>query len=64
MRWEYCTVEFVAVGFENPEMNEDYRLTMNRFGAEGWELVSVVSYQSQTAQGDAVILYFKRPLPN
>jgi hypothetical protein len=60
MRWEYCTIEFIAIGFENPEMNEDYRGTMNRFGSEGWELVSVVSYASPTAQGDAVILFFKR----
>ncbi|OWK43463.1 DUF4177 domain-containing protein [Fimbriiglobus ruber] len=61
MKWEYVTVEFVATGFERPEVNEDYRGTMNRFGAEGWELVSAVTYHSPTAEGDAVILFFKRP---
>lgn len=62
MRWEYATVEFVAAGFEAAQLNEDYRATMNRYGADGWELVTAVSYVSPTAQSDAVILFFKRAL--
>lgn len=64
MIWEYVTVEFVAAGFERPELNDDYRATMNRMGADGWELVTATGYTSPTAGvGDAVILFFKRPAP-
>lgn len=64
MRWEYATVEFVAAGFENPGLNETYRATMNQYGADGWELVSAVTYSSPLAKGaEAVVLFFRRPLP-
>ena len=63
MRWEYETVEFVASGFEDDTKYAGYRATLNKYGAEGWELVSAVTYHSPMAGSDAVILFFKRPLP-
>ena len=60
MRWEYTTVQLVAAGFEHDAKYDDYMATMQQYGAEGWELVSAVTYRSPLAREDAVILFFKR----
>ena len=63
MRWEYATVEFVAAGFEDAGVNENYRAVMNQYGADGWELTGTATYRSPAAGGtDAIILFFRRPL--
>ena len=69
-RWEYCTVQMVTPGsggwkaqlsrgssIENVDSDLTGISTVNRLGAEGWELVSVVH-----EKGNSVEYFLKRPL--
>jgi hypothetical protein len=61
MTWEYTTVQLVATGFDQPEQTETYQKVLTECGAEGWELVSAVGYNSTLVAGQIIVLFFKRP---
>jgi hypothetical protein len=60
--WEYTTVQLVATGFDDPTQTENYQKVMAEYGAEGWELASVVGYNSGLIAGQIIVLFFKRPV--
>lgn len=61
MAWEYTTVQLVATGFDDPNQTENYQRVLTEYGAEGWELVSAVGYNSGLVAGQIIVLFFKRP---
>jgi hypothetical protein len=43
MQWEYTTITALAQGLFQPDIPDaEIVATLNRYGASGWELVSVV----------------------
>ena len=62
-RWEYH-IEFVPTRMQGGQLgllNAEYTEQLNRFGADGWELVSVTTGGSAAGQV-GVSLIFKRRL--
>ena len=70
VRWEYCTVNTITPGSggwkaqvwyatnsENVESDLTGIMAVNRLGAEGWEVVSVVHERGNSAE-----YFLKRPL--
>lgn len=49
-KWEYLTA---------PLLPHNTKAILDQFGAEGWELVQVVTGPNG---GDSLVAYFKRPL--
>ncbi|HEX8311935.1 MAG TPA: DUF4177 domain-containing protein [Chthoniobacteraceae bacterium] len=63
MKWEYLTYRYTPVGFfagvvKVDELNVD----LNRFGAQGWELVSAFDTNKNQGGTRDVVFIFKRPL--
>jgi hypothetical protein len=58
-RWQYkVLVHKVLAGIGDAEVNEDpeREAFLNRYGAEGWELISVVQH-SYRRESDPTVLY-------
>ncbi len=67
LRWQYIDVaisrvknRWVVDGKEVEGANVTRTSILNQYGAEGWELVSVTSWQGDTGGGHTY--YFKRPV--
>jgi hypothetical protein len=56
VKWEYSSVALVKIQ-KDTGLSTDTQL-LNKYGLEGWELVSVVSVQ--TNYGFEIIAYLKR----
>lgn len=54
VNWEYCKLTVP------PSQSADHIDILNKFGADGWELVSVIRYPSGCEGSYARDLYFKR----
>ncbi len=64
-KWEYVDVaiskaknRWLVDGKEVPEADATRTAILNRYGAQGWELVAVTSWQGDTGAGHTY--YFKR----
>jgi hypothetical protein len=70
MHWQYHVELFDTDGFRSNQFKKLDIDRINELGAEGWEMVSAVSLQDQSAGGFGVgsartmriALWFKRPL--
>ena len=65
-RWEYLDVaisktknRWIVDGKDAPQADVTRTAILNRYGDQGWELVSVTSWQGETGGGHTY--YFKRP---
>ena len=58
-RWQYGKLRLQSSGisFDADQVLSDFEAEMNRWGAEGWELVTVASMKS-----GHFVAFFKRPL--
>lgn len=60
-KWEYKTVKFQLKGFQGGILEvEDFDHELNKFGAQGWELVSCFSTNAAQGYGREAIAVFKR----
>lgn len=60
-RWEYKTVKLDIPGFFGPNVKPDeIDATLNAFGHEGWELVSVLDISDTSGRSKAIVAMFKR----
>ncbi len=66
-KWEYINIaiskpkdKWVVDGKEVEGPNVTRASILNQYGAEGWELVSVTSWQGPSGSGHTY--YFKRPV--
>jgi hypothetical protein len=62
MKWEYTTIQLVAIGFEDAERVDEYQRIMNVYGQDGWEMISAAAYNSGMVNGQIMVLFFKRTL--
>ena len=62
--WEYEVLSFEAKGlFQGSELDiQKYGETINRFGSEGWEVISVMDTNYSGGETHQVIVTFKRPI--
>lgn len=63
-QWEYTVVEAYGINAGPTQeflglRSEPTAKYLNKLGAEGWELVTVV----RAAEGERVYLFLKRPIP-
>lgn len=54
--WEY---KVLSLANANAEKLQEY---LNRFGGEGWELVSVPEYAVKRGSGEWIVAVLKRPI--
>jgi hypothetical protein len=63
MRWEYKTIRLGTTGFIGGELDEEaFDLLLNKFGADGWELVSTFDTSKAGGTTRDVVAVFKRSL--
>ena len=62
MEWQYSTAQFITRGLGDDSGAADLEAALNRFGADGWELVSSTVYHNLEARQDVLLLVFKRPV--
>lgn len=63
MKWEYLTYRYTPTGwFAGSVKIEELNLDLNRFGGEGWELVSGLGMNIEGGGTRDVIFVFKRPV--
>jgi hypothetical protein len=64
MRWEYFvhTLNAEAAFSKGQVTPREMQEVLNRYGGEGWELVSVFTTKSGRDGSRLVVLTFKRPL--
>lgn len=63
MRWEYKAVSLGTTGFIGGELDEEaFNVLLNRYGGEGWELVSTFDTNKAGGTTRDVVAVFKRPL--
>ncbi len=65
--WEYLDIaiskgknKWIVDGKEVPDCDVSRVAILNKYGADGWELVSVTAWQGETGTGHTY--YFKRPV--
>ncbi len=66
-KWEYVDVavsksknRWLVDGKEAPDCDASRTAILNHYGAQGWELVAVTTWQGDTGAGHTY--YFKRPM--
>ncbi|MGZ8379043.1 MAG: DUF4177 domain-containing protein [Gemmatirosa sp.] len=60
-RWEYKSVKIDVGTWLGPKMHpEALDAELNRFGQEGWELVSALDLNSTSGSTMAIVALFKR----
>lgn len=60
-QWEYKTMKFKTGGFLGGKVDtEELEVELNRYGSEGWELVSCFDTSLSQGQSREVIVIFKR----
>ena len=63
MRWEYLTYKYETRGFFGGKVQPDeLRDVLNRFGAQGWELVSAFDTSVHQGASRDIIMILKRPI--
>ena len=61
-QWEYKTVQIDVAGWFLPKVEPDAMdAELNRYGAEGWELVSAFDVNRAQGRTSHVVVLFKRP---
>ena len=61
-QWEYRTVLIDVSGWLNPTVDpEETNAELNRYGAEGWELVSAFDVNRLHGRTSEVVALLKRP---
>ena len=61
-QWEYKTVQIDVAGWFLPTVEPDAMdAELNRYGAEGWELVSAFDINRAHGRTSHVVVLFKRP---
>lgn len=61
-KWQYTSAQFVTRGLGDESGAREVEGTLNRYGADGWELVSSTVYHNHEAEMDVLLLLFKRPV--
>jgi len=60
-QWEYKTLKFMTGGFFGGKVDEEeLELELNRYGADGWELVSTFDTSQSQGASREIIVVFKR----
>ena len=60
-RWEYKTIKFALKGFTGGILDtEDFDYELNKYGSQGWELVSCFTSNSSYGYSRDAIAVFKR----
>lgn len=60
-RWEYTSIKVETKGFMGGILDiEDFNYELNRFGEQGWELVSCLTTSSRNSATKEVVAVFKR----
>lgn len=62
MRWEYKTIAFDSVLVGGKIDLDKSTETLNKAGADGWELVSLLETNVHGGGTGKVVLFLKRPL--
>ncbi|HOB19773.1 MAG TPA: DUF4177 domain-containing protein [Candidatus Atribacteria bacterium] len=63
-RWEYKTLKFETKGITGGILDTDtFNEVLNRYGYEGWELVSCFDTNQSYGSSRYVIAVMKRPKP-
>lgn len=61
-RWEYTTVLIDVGGWVSAKVDSaETTAELNRYGAEGWELVSAFAVNEGHGRSSAIVALFKRP---
>lgn len=62
-RWEYTSLKVETKGFQGGILElEDFNYELNKFGSQGWELVSCVSTSRGQGATREIIAVFKRKI--
>ena len=63
-RWQYLTVQINVAGLLGPRVNiKEVGEAFDRYGEDGWELVSALDINRGEGSSSEIIAFFKRPLP-
>lgn len=63
-RWEYATVLIDVKGWVSAKVDRDAtNAELNRYGAEGWELVNAFDVNDGNGRTSNIVAIFKRPRP-
>lgn len=63
-QWEYTTVLIEVGGWVSAKVDaEGTTAELNRYGAEGWELVSAFDVNEGHGRTSKIVALFKRPRP-
>lgn len=63
IKWEYQTLKMMTGGFLGGKLDEDdFEDELNRYGEEGWEVVSCFDTSYGQGTSREVIVVFKRPM--
>ena len=61
-QWEYTTVLIDVSGWINPKVDPvTMNAELNRYGAEGWELVNAFDVNRAQGRTSEIVALFKRP---
>ena len=64
MQWEYRSYKHSTTGWMGGKIDEqEVDQALNRYGADGWELVSAFDTNMSHGETRFVIFVFKRPKP-
>lgn len=59
--WEYLTLKMQTTGFLGGKFEEDdLNVDLNRYGSEGWELVSALTTNKSYGETRDIVCIFKR----
>jgi len=60
-QWEYQTIKFKTGGFLGGKIDpEEFDYELNKYGSEGWELVSCFDTSKNQGESRDIIVVFKR----
>jgi len=60
-KWEYKVLKFPTHGFSGGKIKEDeINLQINKYGNDGWELVTTLGSNEGMGTTRDVVLFFKR----
>lgn len=64
IRWQYLTVQIDVAGLLGPRVSiQAITEAFDRYGADGWELVSTLDINRGQGRTSEIIAFFERPLP-
>lgn len=60
-QWEYTTLNFKIGGFLSAKIDQEkFEAELNRYGSQGWEMVSCFDMNDAQGQSKNVMVLFKR----